>query len=64
VVDVRIIGGGVTLFPGNVSSFEVASVAEETVSMSAGNLLQFFSTEPTENTFHVFSRMRIFLAVA
>jgi hypothetical protein len=35
VVDVRIIGGGLPVSPGTASSFEVASVPEESVSMSA-----------------------------
>jgi hypothetical protein len=35
VVDVRIIGGGLPVLPGTASSFEVASVPEASVSMSA-----------------------------
>jgi Ca2+/Na+ antiporter len=35
VVDVRIIGGGLPALPGTASSFEVASVPEASVSMSA-----------------------------
>jgi hypothetical protein len=34
VVDVGIIGGGLPVLPGTASSFEVASVPEEPVSMS------------------------------
>jgi hypothetical protein len=35
VIDVRIIGGGLPDFPGTASSFEVATVPEASVSMSA-----------------------------
>jgi hypothetical protein len=35
VADVRIIGGGLPVLPGTASSFEVASVPEVLVSMSA-----------------------------
>jgi hypothetical protein len=35
VVDVRIIGGGLPVLSGTAPSFEVASVLEESMSMSA-----------------------------
>jgi hypothetical protein len=35
VVDVRIMGGGLPVLPGTASSFELASVPEASVSMSA-----------------------------
>jgi hypothetical protein len=48
VVDVRIIGGGVPVLPGTVSSFEVASVPEESVSMCTAlkGAKKFWMTTP------------------